>query len=193
MTLAAELLLGAGLGLSLAVPPGPMNAWIAAAASRSYRAGVATGCGAMTADGILGAVVFLLYRNVDLAAGLPLIYGLGAGVLGFFAYRLLRTDARAEPPDREVPSFVQALGLGLTNPFQVLWWLTAGIGSAYAGGLPLLLALFGAIAVWVVAFPWAIHLGVRRSPKVERAVRLGSAVALAAFGAYFLVLAVLAV
>jgi len=45
----AKFLLGALLGCSLAVPPGPMNALIAAWSLKSFRHGFAVGAGAMSA------------------------------------------------------------------------------------------------------------------------------------------------
>lgn len=191
MTVLGEVVLGVALGLSLAVPPGPMNAWIAVGSARNYRAGVATGLGAMSADAVLGVLVYLLERSVDLSAVVRLVYGLGAAVMAFLAYRLLRPRRRPTEAAGKLRSYGQAFALGLTNPFQILWWLTAGIGFAYVGGAPLLLALFGAIAAWVVGFPALVRAGVRRSPRVEQAVRFGSGIALAGFAAYFLLLALL--
>lgn len=188
-SIATELLVGAGLGLSLAVPPGPMNAWIAAASTRAYRSGVATGFGAMTADVALGLVVFVVYRSVNLRAALPFVYLLGAGVMAFLAYRLVTARPVPSPSRGELRTYSQAFAFGLTNPFQVLWWLTAGVGFAYVGGLALLLGLFGAIAAWVLSFPALIRAGVRRSARLERGVVVGSAVALAAFAGYFVALA----
>jgi threonine/homoserine/homoserine lactone efflux protein len=189
MTTALEsLLVGVVLGFSLAVPPGPMNAWIAAVAARSFRAGVVTGFGAMTADAILGAVVYLLDRTVDLHSVVRAVYLLGAGVMAYLGARLLRRtpqDGR-DLPDRR--TFFRAVVLGLSNPFQVLWWLTAGIAFAYLGGIVLLIGLFGAIVVWIVAFPWAVHAGARQHPSVERWVRIASAAILVAFAIYFVAL-----
>lgn len=182
------LLFGVVLGFSLAVPPGPMNAWIAAVAARSYRSGVVTGLGAMTADGILGLAVYLLERAVDVHAAVRFVYLLGAGIMGYLGVRLLRP---ADPLARELPdqrTFARALALGLSNPFQVLWWLTAGVAFAYLGGVVLLLGLFGAIVVWIVTFPWAIRAGARRLPSFERAVRWVSAGILVAFAVYFVAL-----
>ncbi len=187
-----ELLLGVVLGLSLAGPPGPMNAWIAAAASRSYRSGVATGLGAVSADAILAAVVFLLSRTFDLEAGLRFVCLLGAAVMGFFSWRLASALRRPVRETAELRSFGQALGLGLSNPFQILWWLTGGVGFAYVGGAALLLGLFGALVGWVLAFPLAVRAGARRSPKVERGILVVSAAAMAGFAGYFLVLALIA-
>jgi len=191
-TLLEGFLVGAVLGFSLAVPPGPMNAWIAAVAARSFRGGVVTGLGAMTADGLLGAVVYALDRVVDLHVEVRFVYLLGAGVMAFLGSRLLRPAeaTTGELPDRR--TYVRAVGIGLSNPYQVLWWLSAGVAFAYLGGIVLLLGLFGAIAVWVVAFPWAVHAGTRRHTGLQRAVRLASAVILFGFAAYFVVLFVLA-
>ncbi len=183
-----DLLFGLLLGFSLAGPPGPMNAWIAAVAARSYRAGVLTGLGAMTADGILGAAVYLLGRWVNLTAALRFVYLLGAAVMAVLAYLLLRGRTAPEERAADGSTILRALGIGLSNPFQVVWWLTAGVAFAYIGGLVLLAGLFGAIVVWVVAFPWLIRAGVRRWPSVEQAVRLVSGAILAAFAAYFAVL-----
>ena len=48
-----SLVAGIAIGLSLAVPPGPMNALIAAeSVKRSYVDGIKLGMGAMTADAI---------------------------------------------------------------------------------------------------------------------------------------------
>jgi len=56
----ASLFSGLLLGYSLAVPPGPMNALIAAWSLRSFRHGFAVGAGAMSADFLL----MLLGRDV---------------------------------------------------------------------------------------------------------------------------------
>ena len=187
-TLLEGLVFGIVLGFSLAIPPGPMNAWIAAVAARSYRAGVVTGLGAMTADGILGLAVYLLARVADLHAVVRFVYLLGAGVMGFLGARLLREvgSAGSDLPDER--TFARAVAIGLSNPFQVVWWLTAGVAFAYLGGAVLLLGLFGAIVVWVVTFPRLVHAGARRSPSFERGVRYVSAGILLAFATYFVVL-----
>ncbi len=62
------VLAGLALGFSLTVPPGPMNALIAGRAMRSLRAGITTGLGAMTADALLGAIVYAARTEIDLGA-----------------------------------------------------------------------------------------------------------------------------
>ncbi len=186
------MLFGLLLGFSLVVPPGPMNAWIAAAAARSFRAGVVTGLGAMTADAILGTVVYVLERAVDLHVALRGIYAVGAAVMAYLGARLLRAPIGARAAPGETVAFARALLLGISNPFQIVWWLTAGVAFAYLGGIVLLLGLFGAIAVWIVVFPWAVHAGARQRPNLERLVGVVSGAILIGFAAYFAALAVLA-
>ena len=183
--------LGLLLGFSLAAPPGPMNALIAGESAVTLRRGVVTGLGAMSADAVLGAAVYIARTAVDLESFVPAVYVVGAGVLAYFGYRSLRSARQAPEPagTRGVRTYVAALALGLSNPFQILWWLTAGLAFAYLGGLALFAGLFGAIVVWVVSFAYAVHLGARRDPRVARGVALASAGILIGFAVYVAVLA----
>ncbi|HTW54945.1 MAG TPA: LysE family transporter [Thermoplasmata archaeon] len=181
---------GAALGFSLTVPPGPMNALIAARAARSFRAAVLTGLGAMTADAILAAVVFSLVQFVDLAPVVRPLDAVGAVVMAYFGVRILRsTRAPPAPPPSDARTFSLGVGVGVANPFQVAWWLTAGLAFARFGGPVLLAGLFGAILVWVLAFPFALSAGARRSPRIARYISIASAAIMFAFAAYLAILA----
>ncbi len=178
------------LGLSLAGPPGPMNALIASESVRAWRRGAVTGLGAMSADAVLGAVVYAVGSAFGLREFVRAIYVIGAVVTAAFGVRLLAR--RAEEPTREVPpvrTYTAALAMGLSNPFQILWWLTSGLAFAYLGGAPLFLGLFGAIAAWIVAFPWVVHRGTRKAPSAGRWVARASGAIMLAFAAYFVFLA----
>jgi len=185
-----DLGFGLLLGFSLTIPPGPMNAFIASQSVRSLREGITAGCGAMTADLVLGVLVYELHSAVDLSVELRWIYLLGAGVMLYLGAGLLRRASRHPPPETTgARTYTKALGLGVSNPFQIVWWLTAGLAFAYLGGWVLFVGLFGAIAVWIVAFPWILHAGTRRRPGVARAVVVVSGVVIFAFAGYFLYLA----
>ncbi|HTT72857.1 MAG TPA: LysE family transporter [Thermoplasmata archaeon] len=185
-----DLAFGLALGFSLVVSPGPMNALIASLSVRSWRAGFLTGLGAMTADLALALVVYLVHTSVDLAAFLRGIYVLGAIVMAYLAWRVWRgRHAAVDAPANPVLTFSQAVGLGLSNPAQILWWLTAGLAFAYLGGAVLFGGIFAAIAVWIVAFPLAVHLGSRTRPTAGRWVTVVSAGIMAGFAAYFVYLA----
>jgi threonine/homoserine/homoserine lactone efflux protein len=183
---------GLALGFSLVIPPGPMNALIAVRSVRSVRAGVTTGLGAMAADLVLAVVVYAVHSAVDLAPLVRYIEGAGAIVMGYLAYRVLAhaRDEVAPAPPRDVRLFTETLLVGLTNPYQIVWWLTAGLAFAYLGGVVLLVGLFAAITVWILVFPLAIHHGARRSPRLPWLVAVISGLLLAGFAAYFALLAV---
>jgi threonine/homoserine/homoserine lactone efflux protein len=186
----AALLIGLVLGFSLTIPPGPMNALIVARSIRSARAGTITGLGAMAADLVLGVLVFGVRSVVDLHEVVRPIDALGAVGMGYLGYRLIRSVRSSVPaePDR-ITSFSQAFVVGVTNPLQILWWLTAGLAFAYLGGIVLFSGIFAAIAVWIVVFPLAVHAGTRRFPRAERWVTYGSGAVLFGFAAYFAILA----
>jgi len=191
MSVVADLGFGLVLGCSLAIPPGPMNALIASVAARSYRGGVVTGFGAMCADLVLGGLVFGLYTVVDLAPFVRWVYALGAGAMLYFGSSILRTPVGdAANTEANVRTFVRALALGLTNPFQSVWWMTAGLAFAYLGGPVLFAGLFGAIAVWIVTFPFAVHAGTRKHPGAQRPIAIVSAAIVLGFAGYFAFLAI---
>lgn len=186
-----EFAFGLALGFSLTIPPGPMNAFIASQSVRSFREGVAAGLGAMSADLVLGVLVYALHSAVDLSAGLRWIYLVGAAVMVSLGVGVLRGMSGKAPPETTgLRTYTKAIGLGVSNPFQIVWWLTAGLAFAYFGGWVLFVGLFGAIAVWVVAFPGAVHAGTERRPGIARAVVVVSGIVIFAFAAYFLYLAV---
>jgi threonine/homoserine/homoserine lactone efflux protein len=186
-----EVAAGILLGFSLTAPPGPMNALIASRAVRSLRRGILTGFGAMSADAALAGIVFALSRLVDLTTFIRPVYGLGCVVMGYFGYRLLAPHLPIVPPvDSSARTYSTAFLIGLSNPFQVVWWLTAGLAFAYVGGVTLFAGLFGAIAVWIVAFPYALTVGVQRFPSIERWITYGSGALMIGFAAYFAFLAI---
>jgi threonine/homoserine/homoserine lactone efflux protein len=167
-----------------------MNALIASRATLSLRAGIVTAFGAMSADLILAGLVYALRTEVDLELVVRYVYAVGAVVMAYLGYRLLTAPPTVTAPEPVgLRTYSQALGVGLSNPFQIVWWLTAGLAFAYLGGLVLYVALFSAVLVWVLVFPYAIHLGTRRRPNVARAVVYASGAILLAFAAYFAFLA----
>jgi threonine/homoserine/homoserine lactone efflux protein len=214
--------LGAGVvfGLALAAPPGPMNAVIAEeSVLRGRIAGFRAGLGAATADAIffvlasLGLVAIVeslpLLRGVMIAVGgvLMLYFAVGA-VRG--ARASFRPSAGDEPSIEEGKGFRKALVLALTNPYQVLFWLTVGIGLLRPGELDVLAYLplvgddlvgtfvvttgspaliggfFLGILTWIVGFPTGLVAAERRIETFAPLVAVGSGVVLAGFGVFFL-------
>lgn len=216
------LLAGVAFGVALAAPPGPMNAIIAEeSVLRGWLAGFRAGLGAMAAD-----VCFFLLALVGVVAvveTLPLLraamVGVGGLLMLWFAYGAAadardaddtdgtRNPFRPDDTDEAGKGFRKAFVLALTNPYQILFWLTVGVGllepgtvdvfshvsSALAGvlvvrtGSPALLAgLFAGILAWIVGFPATLVAAERRMHALAPSVAYVSAVVLAGFGVFFL-------
>ncbi|MEZ3116874.1 LysE family transporter [Halobaculum sp. MBLA0147] len=257
-TLAVTLAAGVAFGLTLAAPPGPMNAIIAEeSVLHGWGAGFRAGLGAAAADGVffvlaaLGVVGFVdefpVVRGTMVGVGglLMLYFAYGAATdaglfaalrgrgevsVGFFetdsADETGGASAEIETPSTETPAtasetstadagglvagtgFQKAFVLALTNPYQVLFWLTVGVGlldpgridvfaaaevEALAGTLvvetgspALIVGFFGGIGVWITGFPGALVTARRRVSALAPVVAVGSALVLAGFGVAFL-------
>ena len=224
MTMATSLLgsittlvAGAVFGLALAAPPGPMNAIIAEeSVVRGWMAGFWAGLGAMVADAVF--LVLSLAGVVAFVGEFPRVRGAMIGIGGvlmlYFAYGAARS-ARAvfvpeEGPGGESKGFRKAFALALTNPYQILFWLTVGValldpgsldvlasvpyvGESLTGilvvqtGTPvLLIGLFAGITVWITGFPAALVAARKRVNRLAPIVAGVSAVVLAGFGVLFL-------
>jgi len=226
--LASTLVAGAVFGLALAAPPGPMNAVIAEeSVLRGWVAGFFAGLGAMTADACFLVLAYLgvvsvVERFPTLRAAMV---GLGGLLMLYFAYGAVR--GASSFTDADVPGgqavddtaidrrgFWKALVLALTNPYQILFWLTVGVGLLEPGtvdvlatlpavggdlagllivttGSPvLILGLFLGIAVWIVGFPGTLVVAGRRTDRFAPAVAVASATVLVGFGGWFLLDAV---
>ena len=216
-TAASTFAVGVVFGLALAAPPGPMNAVIAEeSVLRGWTAGFRAGLGAMTADAMF--MVLALLGVVAFVERFPTIRAVMVGVGGllmlYFAYGALR-DARRRTLGPEVDAdpgagFLKAFTLAATNPYQILFWLTIGVGllepgrvdvlarTPYVGdrlagrlivttGSPtLLVGFFAGILVWITGFPAALVTAKRRTEKFAPAVAAVSALVLVGFGVAFL-------
>jgi threonine/homoserine/homoserine lactone efflux protein len=207
---------GAVFGLALAAPPGPMNAIIAEeSVLRGWTAGFRAGLGAMTADLCflalsLAGVVALVGERPGLRAAMV---GVGGVLMLYFAYGAA-TEVRASlSPAGDTAGgkgFRKAFVLALTNPYQILFWLTAGVGLlepgthdllaetpyvgealrgvlvVQTGSLALLVGFFGGIVVWIVGFPALLVAAGERTERLTPVVAGASALVLAGFGVAFL-------
>ena len=199
---------GVLLGLSLAAPPGPMNAIIAEeSVLRGWDAGVRAGLGAMSADACflvvaLAGVATVLQDAPTLRAGMMAVGGL---LMCYFALDAARSarGSFVEGESGESKGFRRTFALSLTNPYQVLWWLTVGVAlldpgtiaitlpavgelSVATGSVAIVVGFFAGIALWITAFPAALVRAGRRIDGFAPLVAAGSALVLAGFGVVFL-------
>jgi threonine/homoserine/homoserine lactone efflux protein len=222
---------GAVFGLALAAPPGPMNAVIAEeSVLRGWLAGVKAGLGAVVADVVffilaaLGVVGFV--QQFPTVQGV--LFGVGGLLMCYFAYGAasgakstfapssvdLEDGPTADPTEQESTGFRRAFVLALTNPYQILFWLTVGVGLLDPGQLDVLamtpyvgeslvgmlvvetgsavlvVGFFGGIGLWLVSFPTALVTAGNRMDSFAPAVAIASAVVLAGFGVIYLLEAV---
>lgn len=156
----AGLFAGLALGLSLAGPPGPVNALIAREAARGgLWAGVRAGYPAPLMDTVaLLLVVFGLPRLVDVGRWTPLLAGVGALLMLYLAWDI--TKVRSGQPKALAPGAVWAVTL--SNPFYYAWWPSVGAAFLAAtggwGAVGFLAAIFG----WVLGFSFLMAHGASR-------------------------------
>jgi threonine/homoserine/homoserine lactone efflux protein len=188
-----------------------MNAIIAEeSVVRGWRAGVRAGLGAMVADfcffvgAVLGLVAFVERFPLVRAA----MIGVGGLLMLYFGYGAAREiESGFRTSGATGKGFRKAFVLAITNPYQIVFWLTGGVALLAPGtvdvlrplsgaladvlvvrtGSPaLLVGLFGGIALWVVGFPTALVTAERRVDALAPVVAGVSAVVLGGFGVYFL-------
>lgn len=185
-----EYALGLALGLSLAAPPGPMNALIASEALKAPLHGTAVGLGAMSADATLMVATYFLYQLIKPYASY--VYFIGGTVMVYLALTIIKS--RGGVGRRSISglggvlkNYVKGYAMGITNPYQVGWWLSAGLTLISIMGLFSVAGLFTGIMIWITTYPLAIYEGKRRlGGKYEYFVNLISASAILGFAAYFI-------
>ncbi len=163
-----SLVAGILIGLSLAVPPGPINAIIAAeSVKRSYFDGIKVGMGAMTADAtylvvtLIGVTVLFTGDNVKIIVSLA-----GGLILAYMAIKILRgfNSPLNENGKKDIKNhYLTGLTIGMANPAQILWWITAGaalIANFNALGI---LGFFIGISLWVTSFSVTLHFAKEKS------------------------------
>jgi len=213
-----SLTAGVVFGIALAAPPGPMNAIIAEeSVLRGWTAGFKAGVGAMLADILFFLLVFAgVATLVDSITGLETVLYLLGGLLmlvfALDAWRGARDAAFTDGDDGDARGFQKAFALSITNPYQIGFWLTVGVGLVQpgtldvfahlpalgdaltgtflveTGSLALLVGFFGGIAAWVVIYPAALVQAGRRVDAFAPFVALLSGIVLAGFGLFFLLM-----
>jgi threonine/homoserine/homoserine lactone efflux protein len=184
---------GATLGLSGALSPGPLQAYmLAQAAKRGPWRTLPIALVPLVTDPLIIATVLAVLSRVPAGFLRALHVGGGAFViwLGVGALRALRRPPEAAPSREPPVGFVRAAFVNVTNPNAWIWWSVAGgaaltsawrespaQGLAYLGGF--YLALVGGNALLIVLFGEVGRLG----PRAARGLAALSAGLLLFFGA----------
>jgi len=126
--------------------------------------------------------------------------------------------ATADAPENRLgrsTGFQKALALSLTNPYQIVFWLTVGVGLlrpgtldlgaeapwladatdavgiggslvVETGSVALLAGFFGGIGIWITSYPATVAAIGRRSDRASAGIAALSAIVLAGFGVVFI-------
>lgn len=192
------------IGVAVAAPIGAMGVLcIRRTLSEGWRAGIATGLGVATADGIYAACAAFGLAAVTealVAWQVPLRL-VGGGALVFLGVKAWLTRPSCEParPVHGAGLYLSAVGLTLTNPSTIIAFaaIFAGVGilgvadgwrsalTATAG------VAFGSLAWWLVLTSGLVWLRGRVNDRFMQVVNRLSGVVLVAFGVLALGSAVL--
>ncbi len=157
-------LIGYILGLSLAAPPGPVNAVIMNESSKSMLHGTSVGAGAMTAD-LIFMVALYFGRLVIPEWTFKYLYIFGAAVMVYLAVSVIRSRMPSKSPKG---NYIVGLTMGITNPFQIIWWVTVGLFLVERLSILSVFGFFLGILTWITAFPYAMNIvGGRYSPYLK--------------------------
>lgn len=206
-----------------------MNAIIAEeSVVRGWIAGFWAGLGAMLADALffvltLAGVVAVIDRYpfvrpaLYLAGGLLMLYFAIGAIEEARATASFTDEAEHDAAAANAKGFRKTFVLSLTNPYQIGFWLTVGVGLLETGTLDvfshvpavgeqlagtllvqtgspaLLVGFFGGIAIWIVTYPAALSSAGKRVDALAPAVAAGSAAVLVGFGLLFLAVGTMSV
>ena len=196
----SALLQGLLLGVSIAVPVGPIGLLcLRRSLTAGRRAGLVSGLGAATADALYGLIVALglnaithqllaYQRPLQLAGGLFILY-LGTKILRSYPPS---AASPTEPASTLAAAYVSTFALTLANPMTILSFLGlfAGAGivssdrTSLAAFLLVLGVFLGSTAWWITLSFTAAALSTRLPHGGLRLLNLLSGTFIAAFGVY---------
>jgi threonine/homoserine/homoserine lactone efflux protein len=163
----------------MAAPPGPINAIMANESLRSKLHGSSVGFGAMTADFIFFLITFEVRKFIPENL-LVVFYFIGGGLMIFLSYATLKAKVGNRS---KKGNYFTGLIMGITNPYQISWWITVGLFMINEFGISIILPFFVGIIIWIFAFTTFIN---RLGNKYAKYVKIFSFIILLAFGLYMI-------
>ena len=168
----APLIAGALVGLSIAVPIGPMGLLcIQRTLASGMRTGLSSGLGAATVNVAYGAVILFGMGQLApwMAGASRLLSALGGAFLLWSAFRTLRrrqtaTTTAASAPLSPLNAYGSAVAFNATNPMSlvlIMALLTPVVGGSappVSDALMLLFGMFAAAASWWVCLTGGVAM-----------------------------------
>lgn len=179
MNIFYSYLLGIVMGLSMAAPPGPINAMMANESLKSTIHGTFVGAGAMTADFIFFWLTYF-FKSIIPPSYLVIFYFVGGAYMLYLAFGVLKIKGFSK---NVKGSYIKGLTTALVNPYQISWWITFGISMLQQFSIFIAPGFFTGIVIWIFTFPYIIN---KIGEKYVTPVKIFSFVVLLAFGIYIL-------
>ncbi len=177
------------LGISLAAPPGPITSMLINRATRSIPGAVLVGLGAMTADFILMLITIFIGSEFSLYRYVHYIYPVGAAFFIYLGYRILISRVSEGQDNGRKGGYISGVSVGLLNPLQIGWWLTAGLGVYERFGILTIIFLFAGALLWVFILTGAVRIATKKfENRMEKIIKIFSSMFLFVFGAVFIYL-----
>jgi threonine/homoserine/homoserine lactone efflux protein len=170
-------------------------------ASRSWLSGWLVLLGATVADAIFFALTFYGVTTFVSPALRSFLFVVGGALMLYLAVSTVRNarqptaGAMLSRPSRWASSgrspFLLGLLVGLTNPFQLGWWVAIGAGMVSEYGSSIAVGFFSGILLWTAVFSAIVQAGVARYERLAPVIAFSSAAVMAGFGLWFLALGLL--
>ena len=154
--------------------------------------------GATAADAIFFVLTYYGVARVVTPGERGLLFVLGGVLMLYLALSTLRTARHPEvgrslsrsgrwssSPAGRSP-FLLGLLVGLTNPYQLGWWVAIGAGMVADFGASVAVGFFVGIISWTLVFTAAVHAGVTRYQRLSPAIAYAAAALMAGFGLWFI-------
>jgi threonine/homoserine/homoserine lactone efflux protein len=153
--------------------------------------------GATGADAIFFVLTYYGVARLVTPGERGALFVLGGALLLYLAYSTVKKVGRADggasisranrwsSSSRRSP-FLLGLSMGLTNPYQLGWWIAVGASMVADFGASVAVGFFVGILSWTVVFTAIVREGVRRYQRLSPAIAYASAAVMAGFGLWFL-------
>lgn len=160
-----DFLQGMLLGLTAAVPLGPINLLIMNEALKVYKNGVSVGFGAMSADATyLLLILFGLSTYFNHHALLNTLSLLGSLFLFYMAYSIYKNrNEKIKKMDAHVKSsllkhYFKGYALTLLSPYTMVFWLSvATLSLSKSHPIFIVSGMLFAIFLWITLMPYFIY------------------------------------
>jgi len=154
--------------------------------------------GATAADGVFFVLTYYGVARLVTPGERGVLFVLGGLLMLYLAVSTVRVARRPQTgpspsrsrrwssPPLERSPFLLGLSIGLTNPYQLGWWIAVGAGMVEDFGGSVAVGFFVGILSWTLVFTVLIHEGVARYQRLSPLIAYGSAAIMTGFGLWFL-------